>query len=183
MKKLPVVLTYEERESLKAVFNTRYISGRKNLLITRLMLSTGIRISELCSLKWEHINFRTRQLNIIDGKGGKDRNIFIPASLMESLQAYRDECPPSPYAFATRTGEKPDRANLSNMIKKYAKKAGISKEISAHTLRHTCLTERYNSSKDIRTVQKIAGHSNLQTTMIYTHISDDQVKDVMQEEI
>jgi len=181
--KLPIVLTFEEREALKDIFNERYRSGRKNKLIVRLMLSTGIRISELCSLKWENINFKTRQMDIVNGKGKKDRNIFIPSSILATLEDYRIESPPSPYVFATRTGNKPDRSVLSKMITDYARKAGINKSISAHTLRHTCLTERYLSNKDIRTVQKIAGHKNLQTTMIYTHISDEIVKDALELEI
>ena len=179
---LPDVLTFDEQKAFLTVFNLRYHSGRKNKLMVELMLTAGVRVSELCSLRWIDIRYKENKILIKEGKGQKDRNIFIPESLMSRLKEYRNEAPESVYIFATRTGKPIHRATLNTLVKKYARKAGIEKNVYNHLLRHTALTDLYTDTKDIRLVQNIAGHSSIQTTMIYTHISAEEIKKTMTSE-
>jgi len=178
-RKLPDVLTFEEQKALLGVFNLRYHSGRKNRLMVELMLTIGLRVSEICKLKWADIRWREGKILIKDGKGGRDRNLFIPESLTSRLKDYREETPESTWVFATRTGNQQDRSTLNALVKKYAKKAGIDKNVYNHLLRHSALTDIYNATKDIRKVQAIAGHSSIQTTQIYTHISAAEIKETL----
>lgn len=180
---LPDVLTMDEQRVLLNVFNLRYHSGRKNRLMVELMLTAGLRVSELCNLKWKDLRHRESKILIKEGKGKKDRNLFIPASLMRKLREYKEEAPESVYVFATRTGKPQDRSTLNKLVKKYAEKAGIDKNVYNHLLRHTALTRMYSKDKDIRKVQQIAGHSSIQTTQIYTHVSAEDIKETMMEEI
>ncbi len=179
---LPNVLSIDEQKSLLGVFNQRYHSGRKNRLMVELMLTAGFRVSEICSLRWIDLRYRDNKIMIKEAKGKKDRNIFIPESLMLKIKAYKEDAPESVYVFATRTGKPQNRSTLNEMIKTYSGKAGIEKNVYNHLLRHTALTDLYSKTKDIRKVQQIAGHSNIQTTMIYTHISAEDIKETMTEE-
>ena len=183
---LPNVLTLEEQKALLNVFNMRYPSGRKNKLMVELMLTAGLRVSEICSLKWSNLRYRDDKIMIKEAKGKKDRNIFIPESLMLRIKEYKNEIPEehteSVYVFATRTGKAQNRSTMNTMVKKYSLKAGIEKNVYNHLLRHTALTDLYSDTKDIRKVQQIAGHSNIQTTQIYTHISAEDIKDTMTKE-
>lgn len=178
-RKLPDVLTFEEQKALLNIFNQRYYSGRKNRLVVELMLTAGLRVSEVCSLKWSDLRYRDNKILIKEAKGKKDRNLFIPDSLMHKLKDYKEEAPESPYVFASQSGEKQDRSNLNKTIKNYATKAGIKKNVYNHLLRHTALTDFYIKTKNIRKVQEIAGHSSIQTTQIYTHISAEEIRETM----
>lgn len=147
--------------------------------MTELMLTAGLRVSEVCSLKWSDLRYRDHKILIKEAKGKKDRNLFIPESLMMKLKDYKIEAPKSQYVFASKTGKRQDRSNLNKTIKNYASKSGIKKNVYNHLLRHTALTDFYTSTKDIRKVQEIAGHSSIQTTQIYTHISAEEIKETM----
>ncbi|NQT58541.1 MAG: tyrosine-type recombinase/integrase [Bacteroidetes bacterium] len=149
--------------------------------MVELMLTAGLRISELSKLKWSHIRWKEGKLLIKEGKGEKDRNFFIPESLVMRLKIYKEEAPESVFVFATRTGKQIDRCSANKMIKHYAKKAGIEKNVYNHLLRHTALTDLYTDTKDIRLVQQVAGHVS-QTTQIYTHISAVEVRISMSKE-
>jgi len=181
-RKLPDVLTIDEQKQLLEVFDLRYHSGRKNRLMVELMLTIGLRVSEICKLKWQDIRWREGKILIKQGKGEKDRNLFLPESLIERLKNYKDEfedLKDSSFIFQTRTGKAIDRSTLNALVKKYAVKAGISKNVYNHLLRHTALTDLYSNTKDIRKVQAIAGHASIQTTQIYTHISAEDIKDTL----
>ena len=176
---LPDVLTMDEQRALLNVFNRRYHSGRKNRLMVELMLTAGLRVSEVCTLKWAALRYRDNKILIKQAKGQKDRNLFIPESLMNRLKAFKEESPSNVYVFATRTGKPQDRSTLNKMVKNYAMKAGIEKNVYNHLLRHTALTDLYSGTKDIRQVQAIAGHASIQTTQIYTHISAEKIRETM----
>ena len=181
-RKLPDVLTIDEQKAFLDVFNLRYKAGRKNRLMVEIMLTAGLRISELSNLKWENIRWREGKLLVKQGKGNKDRNLFIPESLANRLKVYKEEAPDSLYVFATRTGKPIDRNSANKLIKHYAEKAGIEKRVYNHLLRHTALTDLYSDTKDIRLVQQVAGHASIQTTQIYTHISAEEVRTTMTRE-
>lgn len=181
-RKLPDVLTDDEQKALLTAFNLRYHNGRKNRLIVETMLTAGLRVSEVCNLRWSNLRWREGSLTVRDGKGGKDRVLYLPATLVARLKAYRDEAPNSAYVFATRSGNPSDRSTVTKMIKTYAAKAGIEKRVYAHLLRHTALTDLYRKENDIRLVQTVAGHSSIQTTQIYTHIAPEEIRDAMTRE-
>ena len=179
--KLPDVLTHDEQTALLRIFNPRYHGGRRNRLIVELMLTAGLRVSEVCNLQWSHLRKRDSVVMVRQGKGRKDRNLPVPNSLMAQLHVYRDEAetPESPYVFATRTGNRADRSNLNKMVKKYAAKAGIEKRVYNHLLRHSALTDLYRRTRDIRLVQQAAGHASIQMTQVYTHISAEDLREAM----
>ena len=180
MKKLPKVLTEDEARALIDVFNTRYDSGVKNRCMVRLMLEGGLRVSEVAGLKIVDLDLDTGRVRIRDGKGGKDRMVWIPEDLCDLLGEWlerRPECE-ADWMFPTRTGKQTNPRSIRRMVKNYADKAGISEadEVSPHTLRHTFATTLYKRTCNIRLVQKALGHADLSTTMIYTRIVDNDLE-------
>lgn len=180
MKKLPKVLTEDEARALIGAFNLRYDSGVKNRCMVRLMLEGGLRVSEVVNLKVADLDLDTGRVRIRDGKGGRDRMVWIPESLCELFGVWLERRPKSEegWAFPTRTGRPTDPRSIRRTVKTYAEKAGIreAEEVSPHTLRHTFATTLYKRTCNIRLVQKALGHSDLSTTMIYTHIVDNDLE-------
>ncbi len=187
-KKLPKILTKEEQKKLLDIFNTRYPTQLRNKTMIKLMLDTGIRLSEIVNLKWKNINLINGKIEIIEGKGAKDRILWVNEKTLEELKKWKEVQTKETqkrninkfpkYVFTTLKGKKIIGSNIRNMLYKYSQKAGI-KRISPHTLRHTFATELYRNTKNIRLVQKALGHSELSTTMIYTHIVDDELENAM----
>jgi len=179
--KLPKVLTEEEQNSLIEQFNTRYDSSLRNLCMIRLMLEAGLRAGEVVNLRPEHLNMISCRLDIKGGKGAKDRTLWINEDLRNLIGRWLERRPESPWLFPTRNGTQVDTRFLRDMVKRYAKKAGIpeAEKVSPHTLRHTFATDLYRETKNIRLVQKALGHSDLSTTMIYTHIVDEELEDAL----
>src|SRR6056297_2025030 len=107
-RKIPDILTKEEQKKLLDVFNTRYLSSHRNKVMIKLMLNTGLRLSEVINLKWIHINLQTGKLKVVDGKGGKDRMLWVNQSMLESLREWRDrqfeEIGETKRVFTTRDG-------------------------------------------------------------------------------
>jgi len=180
-QKLPRVLTDDEAKSLVDVFNLRYDAGVKNRCLVRLMLEAGLRVSEACSLRPADLDMQSCRLVIKDGKGGKDRVLWISEDLRDLVGEWKARRPNSRWMFPTRTGKKTSPRSVRRTVKTYAGKADIvhADEISPHTLRHTFATRLLRRSGNIRMVQKALGHSDLSTTMLYTHIVDDELEDAM----
>ncbi|MEW9093730.1 MAG: tyrosine-type recombinase/integrase [Clostridiaceae bacterium] len=182
-RKIPEFLTSEEQKQLVNVFNIRYFNSYKNKVMIQLFLNTGLRLSEMINLEWKDINLTTGQLKVVQGKGGKDRIVWIGEDILEILREYRikqaDKLDICEYVFVTNTKKQLDDRGIRRMIDTYATKAGITKSISPHTLRHTYATDLLRATKNIRLVQKALGHSDLSTTMIYTHIVDDEYEDAL----
>jgi site-specific recombinase XerD len=122
------------------------------------------------------------KLSIIDGKGGKDRVLWVSPALRGLIGRWLEVRPESTWLFPSRTGSQVHRQSVHRTIQNYAEKAGIpnADEVGPHTLRHTFATRLYRETKNIRLVQKALGHSDLSTTMIYTHIVDEELADAMQ---
>ena len=203
---LPDVLTKEEQKKLLSVFNKRYLSSYRNRVMIKLMLDTGLRVSEISGLKWKRINLSTGKLKVVAGKGNKDRMINLPCGditdTVKMLSDWKDrqykDLGLQEYVFTTRIGKQLNTRDIRTMVYTYADKAGIQEEetkyyhdkegnitgeykekkVGPHTLRHTYATDLLRESKNIRLVQKSLGHSDLSTTMIYTHIVDDEYEDV-----
>lgn len=182
-KKIPEFLTKQEQEALIGVFNIRYIASHRNKTMIQLFIKTGLRLSEMLDLKWKHINLLTGQFKVVDGKGSKDRILWISEDTIDILTQWKDrqfkELEKVEYVFTNRGGKQLVDRDIREMVVTYAAKAGIIKDISPHTLRHTFATDLLRETKNIRLVQKALGHSDLSTTMIYTHIVDDELEQAM----
>ena len=187
-KKLPNVLNEEEQKRLLDQPNPRYITGQRNHLLLKLMLDTGLRLSEATSLRWKDLDLMSGQLKVVEGKGAKDRILWLPEGDLELLQDWKQRQSEKAgksleYVFTAMSagtlGNKLDNRYVQDMVKRYAKKAGIEKNVSPHTCRHTFATVLLKQCKNIRIVQKALGHEFVNTSMIYTHIVDDELENEM----
>jgi len=179
IKKLPVILEIEEAEKLIKQPSRRCITGLRNKTIMSLMLHCGLRLAEVINIKPDNLNLTKGKLRIINGKGGKDRDLAIPEYLMDLLITWRKKRPKSNYFFSTIKGKKLSRRYIQQMIKRYSKKAGIDKNVSPHTLRHTYATQYYRQTKDIETLRRILGHADISTTTIYITLANIDVENGM----
>jgi len=183
-KKLPVVLDKKEVLSLLEIPNKRYKNGIRNKAILSLMVNTGLRVSEVSKLKGNDINLKEGKLRVINGKGSKDRDLVIGnKQTLELLREYNKIKPKSNYFFTSlETGNEGKQISvryLQTMIKSYSLRAKIQKNVSPHTLRHTFATEFYRETKDIETLRKILGHSDISTTQIYVTLANIDVEKAM----
>lgn len=152
--------------------------------ILELLFSTGLRVSELCSLNRDHIeNAKTGEISI-RGKGGKIRVVFISDTAKTALKNYLDKRTDVDEALFVKENfakEGPLRLttrSIERIVKQYAIKAGISKKVTPHVLRHTFATDLLQSGADLRSVQAMLGHSSVTTTQIYTHVTDKQLREI-----
>lgn len=180
-RKLPVVLDEVEIKQMLSVFNKRYLSSYTNYLIIRTMAETGMRISEVLNLQLEHVNLATGKVMIKQGKGSKDRIVYINNGLLDTLISYleRTEKGNTGLVFTTRTGRKIDQNNVNRMIETYREKAKIEKHISAHTFRHSYATALLRETGNLSLVQRVLGHEDISTTQIYIHLCDKDVEEQM----
>jgi integrase/recombinase XerD len=182
--KLPTVLNKEEVLSLLKMPNTRYKNGIRNKAILSLMVNTGLRVSEVSGLKENDINLKEGKLRVVNGKGLKDRDLVIGnKQTLELLRQYNKIRPKSSYFFTSleqgNEGKQISVRYLQAMVKRYSQRAKIKKNVSPHTLRHTFATEFYRQTKDIETLRKILGHSDISTTQIYVTLANIDVEKAM----
>jgi len=166
--KLPVILEPEEVQNLLKQPSKRYPTGLRNKAIMSLMLHCGLRLSEVVNLKPGNLNLTKGKLRVESGKGKKDRDLAIPDYLNENN-----------FFFSTLKGRKLSDRYIQQMVKRYATKAGINKKISPHILRHTYATQYYKQTKDIETLRRILGHSDISTTTIYITLANIDVENGM----
>lgn len=180
-RKLPKVLTADERRALLAQCNRRYPSPHRNLCMLRVMLEGGLRAAEVLALQPSHLNMTTCKLMVHQGKGAKDRTLWINDDLRDLIGEWLERRPKSKWLFPARNGKRLDTRYLRTMVKRYAEEASLTEweKVSPHTLRHTFATDLYRETKNIRLVQKALGHSDLSTTMIYTHIVDEELEEAL----
>lgn len=183
-RKLPEVLTAEEQEALLRQPNPRYPTGERNRLLLLLMLNTGLRLSEATGLRWREIDLNTGRVMVRQGKGAKDRTLWVGERDLGLLRRWRERqvkvVPGAPSCVFTTLGGRPvSNRYVQEMVKRYAAKAGIDKDVHPHMLRHTFATDLYRQTTNIRLTQKALGHSNLTTTMIYCHIVDEELEDAL----
>jgi len=181
-------LTAEEIEQLASQPDTSTITGLRDRAIIELLISSGLRISELVNLDRDHINLSRREF-MVRGKGQKDRPVFISAEAASWIELYlkKRQDNSAPLFIRYSGSKKPDSSgnykrltarSIQRMISRYAKLAGITKHVSPHTLRHSFATDLLMNGADLRAVQAMLGHSNIATTQIYTHITDPHLKKV-----
>lgn len=180
-KKLPTYLTIDEvNELLNIKVNDSF--GARNKAILELLYSSGLRISELVSLEINNIDFDDCIVRVF-GKGSKERIVPMNDYAIIALKEYIDNYRPSMlkeelnnYLFLNNHGKKMTRQGVFKMIKKECLIKGIKKNISPHTLRHTFATHLLQNGADLRIIQELLGHSDISTTQIYTHITNEKLK-------
>lgn len=172
-KKLPTVLTKEEISQLISAAPTK-----KSRLILEMLYSSGIRLSECINLKAGDLELKEKMGWVRHGKGGKDRMIILAEHLIEDFNHYISKKTPQDYLFSNKKGQQLSPRNIQKIVKSTAKKAGITKNVSPHTLRHSFATHLLDSGTDLRRIQELLGHTNLQTTQIYTKVSTEELKKV-----
>lgn len=167
--RLPIVLAMDEMQSLIDAS----ASNLKHKTIICLLYSTGIRVGELLNLKPEHIDSIRMIIYVVNGKGGKDRPVPLDPKLLELLNKYLNEYKPQGcYVFQGQFKPQYSERSINQFLKKYASQAGIKKHVRAHLIRHSYATHILESGGDIAILQKLLGHKDSKTTMIYAHTSD-----------
>lgn len=172
-KKLPIVLSVAEVQSMFSVCD-----NTKHKVILALLYSCGLRVSELINLQWKHIDRRRMIINILQAKGKKDRQVMLDSSLVPLLEKYWFEYKSKEYVLNGQGMIKYSSRSVLGVIKQLAKKAGVNKRVYTHLMRHNCFTHMVENGTDINLIQKLAGHSNVKTTAIYTHISHNIISKI-----
>lgn len=172
-------LNNKERLLLLSQPNQKAPTGLRDHCMIRLMLNVGLRASELLNILVKEIDLVSGKLIIKHGKGRKDRIVWINSNDLEVLMRWKEIKPNSPLLFSTLKGNAINDRYLRAMVKRRAKIAGITKNVHPHLLRHTFATDLLRSTKNIRLVQKALGHASLSSTMIYTHIYDEELESAL----
>ena len=188
-KKQVTFLHYDEVERLIGAISTNNEAGLRDRAIIELLFSSGLRVSELVGLNRDHVNAARREFTV-RGKGQKDRPVFISETAADHLKNYLDERQDllSPLFISYSNKQKaPDTSgdyrrltarSIQRLVSTYAKLAGITKHVSPHTMRHSFATDLLMNGADIRSVQSMLGHSDISTTQIYMHVTDEHLREV-----
>ena len=189
IRKQVTFLTVDEVERLLNQIDLSSESGLRDRAIIELLYSGGLRVSELINLNRDSINLERREF-VVRGKGSKDRPIFISEAaadrVAEYLGARSDSLPALFLNNSKNTGTIDTSGNhrrltarsVERIIEKYARMAGITKHVSPHTLRHSFATDLLMNGADLRSVQSLLGHADVSTTQIYTHVTDQHLKEI-----
>src|SRR3990167_9373861 len=170
----------------QATKQTAGMVGLRDQAILETLFSTGLRVSELTSLKIDQINLKRDEFTV-RGKGGRTRVVFISDEAREALKAYLNKrTDTSPFLFVSHDRAKKERKSggaltprsVQRLIDRYAIAAGGTKSITPHTLRHTFATDLLRNGADIRSVQAMLGHASITTTQVYTHVTDKQLREI-----
>lgn len=169
-RQLPAILTKDEIATLLDAAR----QNPKHHAIIATLYSTGLRVGELVSLQIQDIDSSLMLVHVRQGKGGKDRNVQLSPHLLDILRSYYRSCSVKPVSWlfpGVRIDAPLDPSGIQRMIPAIARKAGISKHISPHTLRHCFATHLLEDHTDLRTIQALLGHSSIQTTEVYLHMA------------
>lgn len=185
-RKLPTVLSIEEINSMIAEIDLSKEEGQRNKAMLETLYGSGLRVSELIGLKLSHLMFEQGFVRVI-GKGNKERIVPIGGEAKKQidlyLKHYRNKMNVTKSAedilFLNRRGNQLSRVSVFNIIKDLCKKAGIEKNVSPHTFRHSFATHLVEGGADLRAVQEMLGHESIITTEIYTHLDREYLRDVI----
>jgi len=174
-KKLPKVLSESQvRQLLESAGNL------KDQVILMTLYGTGLRLSELIHLVVKDIDSGKMQIRVREGKGGKDRNVVLPQTLLEVLRRYFRQYRPVNWLFYGRTPQQPidDRA-VQRMVRALSERAGLRERVTAHTLRHSFATHLLEHGTELPYIQALLGHRNIKTTMLYLRVSPPALRKVI----
>lgn len=184
-------LQYDEIVRMLEQIDTSTEQGLRDRAIIELLFSSGLRVSELVNLNRDHINLTRREF-MVRGKGQKDRPVFVSKSAAEHVETYLDartDSLPPLFLSYSRNSQTPTTSgdfrrlaarSIQRMVSHYAKLAGITKHVSPHTMRHSFATDLLMNGADLRSVQSMLGHSSISTTQVYTHVTDQHLKEVFE---
>jgi integrase/recombinase XerC len=173
----------QDLEKLFDCFDKKEALGQRNALILEMLYATGLRVGELVNIKLDDINFYNNSIKVV-GKGSKERIVFFGSFCEDVLNLYlkdgRRELDKKRdgYLLLNKNGDRLSDRYVRKMINEVVRKCEIDYNISPHTLRHTFATDMLNSGADLITVKDLLGHSSIDTTGIYTHVSNEQLKKV-----
>ena len=181
---LPKSLTEAEVEDLLAAPDTSTAIGQRDRAMLEVLYATGLRVSELVSLQMGQVNLRQGVVRVI-GKGNKERLVPLGEEAVDWLEKFirqgRAELlqgPPVATLFPSRRGRMMTRQNFWHALRRYAVRAGITRALSPHVIRHAFATHLLNHGADLRVVQMLLGHSDISTTQIYTHVARERLKNL-----
>lgn len=179
---LPVVLTLEEIDRIEDTIDLSKAEGARNRAIIEVLFSCGLRVSELVNMKLSDLYLEDRVL-LVRGKGNKERLVPVSNKAIADLKRWffdRNLMKIKPgeddYVFLNRRGAHLTRTMILIMVKRQAEEAGIKKTISPHTFRHSFATALLQGGADLRSIQAMLGHEKIDTTLVYTHISNEQLR-------
>jgi site-specific recombinase XerD len=179
------LITSQELDRLMKAPDTSSPQGLRDRAILELLFSTGLRISELCNLSIDDVDL-TRDEFSVRGKGDKIRVVFLSDNAKDAIKAYllsRKDMDDALFVQYGKNSKDAVRLRLSpravqRMLKVYAAKAGITRKVTPHVIRHSFATDLLSNGADLRSVQALLGHANIGTTQIYTHVTDKHLRDV-----
>ena len=183
-RRLPPVLTIDEIEKILKSIDVSNSLGHRNRAIIEVLYGCGLRVSELAELKISNIFYEEEFIRVI-GKGDKQRLVPLGGAAKLEIgnyfKSFRNHIEPkkghNDYLFLNRRGSKLSRVMIFNIVKDACAKAGIEKNISPHTFRHSFATHLIEGGADLRVVQEMLGHESITTTEIYTHIDRDYLRE------
>jgi integrase/recombinase XerD len=174
-KSLPKVLTKDE---IRQLFEATKFG--RNRLMLQFMYGSGCRVSEVAKLRVEELNFKERTATVRGGKGNKDRLIILSKDWIQDIKKYLNKKKvQSSYVFSKKNGKPIGTDTIARIVRKAATKAKITKHVTPHSLRHSYATHLLEAGTNIRYIQSLLGHSNLNTTQIYTNVANDQLKKIV----
>lgn len=183
-KSLPKTLSRQEVTDLLAQPTISTPAGIRDKAMLETLYATGLRVSELVNLKVDEVNLKVGFVRCI-GKGSKERIVPIGKVAIDYIEQYMSRGRPelskgfrSEYLFLTSRKKPMTRVGFWKIIKKYADQAGIRKEITPHVLRHSFATHLLEGGADLRSIQEMLGHASVATTEIYTHVTNEHLKEV-----
>lgn len=181
-RSLPEVLSRQEMEQLLAAPDLSCKLGFRDRTMLELLYASGLRVSELCSLRALDFDAQSNLLRVF-GKGAKERIVPVHATAAAFLQDYMRQwrplfSPKAPELFLNRSGKTLSRVGVWKLVRRYAVQAGIHAAISPHTFRHSFATHLLEGGADLRSVQMLLGHSDIAATEIYTHVQEERIAEV-----
>lgn len=172
-RKLPIVLSVEEIQKL---FNA--CTNLKHRAVLALMYSAGLRVGEVINLKIEDIDSSRMVINILDAKGGKDRQVMLDKDLLELLRNYYKQYRPKEYLFNGQSSIQYSARSIAEFLKSYALSAKLNKRVYPHLIRHCSFTHLVEGGCDINLVQRLAGHQSVKTTNLYIQTSHSLISHI-----
>lgn len=178
---LPRFLKREELDKIFSVCDNKSPIEQRDTLVMELLYATGLRVSELVNIKVANIDQKNRTIKVL-GKGSKERIVIFNNHTKEAMDIYLREGyktfnkEGSQYLILNKNGNKLSERYVRNIVDKFVRKAGLNIKIGPHTLRHTFATDMLENGSDLMTVKELLGHESLNTTSIYTHVTNEHIK-------